>query len=538
MDEEQQPGQRASRRQLNRWLAGIFGGGVLGVIVVWLAGCNAGASKVTPLGSDSRRAPAGEIVYVPPPLPTAPPVPAARLEPDTRGDEAATQPPPPAEPIQPAGPPLYAVNAPWLNVRLAAGTDATRLARIREGTEVELLAEDTLSAGERWARIRFPSNGGRSIGWVARSYLTLKDPAPAATEAAAGIDKPDFGNFASLHYAPVPKRSYEGNPRIEVRGVYLTLLTLRSERLATLIQLAKDTQVNAFVIDFKDDSGKLLTQSAAATRYNPKANESLAFDDPGPLLRRLKDEGIYLIARIVTFKDPVFAKAHPAKSIWDRRAGRTFKSSDGLTWASPHDGDFRDYNLGLAKEAAVLGFNEVQFDYIRFPDVPKSADLDYRNPRGVSKADAIQSFLLDARKALEPLQVYVAADVFGLVCTTIDDMRIGQYWEAVSNAVDYICPMMYPSHYGPMNYGIEVPDQKPYEVLDRGIRDSIKRNGNIATPAKLRPWIQGFTATWVKGHITYGPAQVKAQTRALGDNGVKSWLIWHPANRYNPAAVK
>lgn len=540
MDEERRPGQTASKRQLNRWLAGVVGGALLGVIAVWLAGCNPGTSRVTPLDSNSQGAAVGEIVYVPPPLPTAPPAPETPAEADAPVDDAPAQPPSPPRSTQPAGPPVYAVNTPWLNVRLAAGTDATRITRLREGTEVALLAEDTLSGGEHWARIRFPSNGDRSVGWVARSYLTLKDSAPSATQTEAGPDagRPDFGDFWDLEYAPVPKRSYDGNPRIDARGIYLTLLTLQSERLPTLIKLAKDTSVNAFVIDFKDDSGRLLTKSAAATRYNPKANDSPAFADPMPLLKRLQDEGLYLIARIVAFKDPVFAKAHPAKAIWDRQAGRAFKSSDGLTWASPHDSDFRRYNLGLAKEAAALGFNEVQFDYIRFPDVPRSADLDYRNPRGESKADAIQSFLLDARKVLEPVKVYLAADVFGLVCTTIDDMRIGQYWEAVSNAVDYICPMMYPSHYGPMNYGFEVPDQKPYEVLEHGIQDSIKRNGNLATPALLRPWIQGFTATWVRGHITYGPAQVKAQIKALADNGVKSWLVWHPGNRYNPAAVQ
>ncbi|MCP5524703.1 MAG: SH3 domain-containing protein [Verrucomicrobiales bacterium] len=510
------------------------------MIAVWLAGCNSGASRVTPLNSENRGGTVGDIVYTPPPLPTPPPARESPGRPEPGDVATERQPPRQPEPAPPVGPPLYTVNTSWLNVRLAAGTDATRIARLGEGTEVELLAEEALSSGESWARIRFPSDAGRNVGWVARSYLTLKDPAPVGTGADAPPDagQPDFGDFADLHYAPVPKRSYDGNPRIDAKGIYLTLLTLRSERLATLVKLAKDTSVNAFVIDFKDDSGHLLTKSAAATRYNAKANDSLAFDDPAPLLKRLKDEGIYLIARIVTFKDPVFAKAHPSKAIWDRAAGRAFKSSDGLTWASPHDADFRSYNLGLAKEAAKLGFNEVQFDYIRFPDVPRSADLDYRNPNGDSKADAIQSFLLDARKALEPLKVYLAADVFGLVCHTIDDMRIGQYWEAVSNAVDYICPMMYPSHYGPMNYGFEVPDQKPYEVLDHGIRDSLKRNGNLETPARLRPWIQGFTATWVKGHITYGPDQVKAQIKALADNGVKSWLVWHPGNRYNPAAVK
>jgi hypothetical protein len=150
----------------------------------------------------------------------------------------------------------------------------------------------------------------------------------------------------------------------------------------------------------------------------------------------------------------------------------------------------------------------------------------------------IQNFLLEARKQLGPLKVYVAADVFGLVCTTADDMDIGQYWEAVSNAVDYICPMMYPSHYGNGVYGLRVPDLEPYAVLHRGLQDAQRRNRNLATPAELRPWLQAFTATWLKEHRRYGVAEVRAQIKALTDRGLDSYLIWNSSNRYESAAFR
>lgn len=472
-----------------------------------------------------------EVVFELPPAPGLAPIPLPEVE--RPAPDVGQSPAPHAEtPDQVTA----IVDASELNVRMAPGTDATRLTRLGQGTEVLVLTEAELSSGRRWSRIQYATDEGQEVGWVASEFLRPKPTSSPKTGAAAS--EPDFGDFADLHYEPVPKASYPGNPRIDAKGIYLTLLTLQSARLDRLLKLADDTHVNAFVIDFKDDIGALLTRSETAARLNSPANEKAMFKDPAPLLKRLKDQRLYLIARIVTFKDPIFAATHPEKAIRDRRNGRSYQSRDGLTWASPYDADFRAYNLGLAKEAARLGFNEVQFDYVRFPDVPKTADLDYRNPGGLSKAKAIQTFLLEARRALAPLGVYVAADVFGLVCTTVDDMRIGQYWEAVSNAADFICPMMYPSHYANESYGLDIPDRHPYALIERGIRDALERNGNLVTPAGLRPWIQGFTATWVQGHLEYDAAQIKAQIRALADNGVHSWLVWHPGNRYDAAALR
>lgn len=422
------------------------------------------------------------------------------------------------------------VNASGLNVRSAAGTSSRTIDQLAHGTRVTVRGSARDAGGLAWSKIEYRSNGRPKSGWVATNYLS----ADLVTETRVE----NSGDFAELHYEPVPKPEYPGNPRVDARAVYVSLNVLSSSRFDDILAMIDATELNALVLDYKDDVGWLLTRSDTAARLNPAANEKAKYDDITGLIQRLKARNIYLIARIVTFKDPLFAKTHPEKAIMDNRTGAIFKSGDGLSWASPHDADFRAYNLGIATEAARAGFNEIQFDYIRFPDVPRTASLNYRNPGNVSKAAAVQSFLLEARRELELLKVYLAADVFGLVTTTKDDMRIGQYWEAVSNAVDYICPMVYPSHYANGSYGLGIPDQHPYELIDRTLGYAIRRDSAQPTPAKIRPWLQGFTATWVKGHINYGPAQIKAQIKAAADRGIESYLIWHPSGRYNEAAYR
>jgi hypothetical protein len=466
-------------------------------------------------------------------------VPAAAATPAPAAPPAVTEPAPtrtarlPAAGRNPQRTTKY-VKASGLNVRAAAGTDAPVLAQLGRGERVTVHRETVGTDGQRWSRVEYRNGDEALAGWVATNFLASSaEEVPRETPAVAIAE-----DFASLDYTPIPKPSYEGNPKVDARAVYVSFNILSSARFDDILKMIDETELNALVIDYKDDVGALLTTSTTAARLNPAANDKVKYADISALVRRLKARNIYLIARIVVFKDPIFAKTHPEKAIMNNRTGQVYKSGDGLSWASPHDRDFRAYNLGLAREAAAAGFNEIQFDYIRFPDVPRTADLNYRNPTGASKAATIQSFLLEARRELAPLKVYIAADVFGLVTTTRDDMRIGQYWEAVSNAVDYICPMMYPSHYANRSYGLPVPDQHPYDLIDRGLRDALRRNRGLETPAGIRPWLQGFTATWVKGHINYTPAQVRAQIKAAADNGVNSYLIWHPAGRYNPAAYR
>jgi hypothetical protein len=420
-------------------------------------------------------------------------------------------------------PDLWYVTAARLSLRQGPGQGYPVVQELGRGLAVGRLAETNDVKEGGWFRVRAGMNGQGPEGWVVSSHLARH----------RGLAE---GDFAGLVYGPIPKRTYPAHAARRVRGLYVSFNALSSRRLPEILALARQTSLNALVIDFKDDVGELLAASATAARLNPAANRKSRRRDLPSLMRQLKAENLYLIARIVTFKDPIYAREHAASAILDQRSGRPYQSRDGLTWSSPYDPDFRAYNLGLAEEAAAAGFHEVQFDYVRFPDVSRDARLNFRTTSSQTRAQVVQNFLLEARRRLEPRGIYLSADVFGLVCTTVDDMRIGQYWEAVSNAVDFICPMMYPSHYANGSYGLDIPDRHPFELLDRGLRDAKRRNLNLETPSTIRPWLQGFTASWVKGHRVYGPSEVRAQIRALERHGVDTFLIWHPGGKYDAAA--
>lgn len=393
--------------------------------------------------------------------------------------------------------------------------------------ETVLVFEQKDVEGTMYAHVGDAYEAG-PIGWVA-----LKDLTTERTDLMAR-------SYDNVDYSPQEKTDgYASNPRVDVKGIYVTGYKAGGS-IDALIELTKRTEINAFVIDVKDDNGNMLFFSETAEKYVSSANRNPYVDDPAALVQKLKDNDIYVIARIVTFKSPRYSKKHPERSIIYKGTGALFHSRDGISWASPYDRDLWDYNVGVALEAAEYGFDEIQFDYVRFPDTGSKKDksLDFRNTLGENKTEAIQGFLKYAYEKLSAEEVYVSADVFGWTATAIGDVGIGQHWEAMTNVVDYMCPMVYPSHYGPNNFGLSVPDAYPYETIDRAIKDSIKRNANVETPAMLRPWIQDFSAPWVKGWIPYGPREVGLQIQALRDNGIDEYILWNPLNRYSEAALK
>ena len=387
---------------------------------------------------------------------------------------------------------------------------------------------------ENWEKISYQKNREKRTGWIKSKQLVDSLGATLPKE------------WKNLDFSPIEKKNYPENKRREVRGIYVTSSSASlTKRVDDLIALSKRTKINAFVIDVKEDDGTLLFKMKAGEKYNPNANRRSPIKDIDKFMKKMKDNNIYTIARIVSFKDPTYAKANPDKAIITKSTGKPFTNSDGVIWVSPHDRYLWEYNIAVAKEAALAGFDEIQFDYVRFPASnggKLDKDLDYRNPNKESKPETIQKYLQYARKELEPLGVYIAADVYGQVGSLPDDMALGQHWESVSNVVDYICPMIYPSHYGKGVYGLPVPDAEPYKTVYRSTQDSMNRNANIDTPAMIRPWIQAFTARWVKGYITYGPEQIELQVKALKDLGINEYILWSPTNRYriekNPPSDK
>ncbi len=340
-------------------------------------------------------------------------------------------------------------------------------------------------------------------------------------------------------YVPLPPLEQVENPRVKVKALYLTGHTVGyKERYLQDLKLIEDTELNAVVIDVKDDNGKMSYQSDIAiinevdSYYRP-----VPIDDIKAVLAELKSKNIYPIARIVVFKDPYLARA---KSEWAIQANSGgLWTEKGVAWINPFQEEVWDYNIAIAKEAALLGFREIQFDYIRFPENAARVDREayYPGQNGRIKDDAVKGFLKRAKEQLADYNVHFACDVFGVIATSWGDSdQIGQIWETFAPEVDYQCPMPYPSHYGPGYFGFPVPDANPEGTITRAMTDALKRNAPLENPAIIRPWLQAFTADWVTGHIPYGAREVRLQIDAALNLGIDEYMIWDPSNVYPAGA--
>jgi len=308
-------------------------------------------------------------------------------------------------------------------------------------------------------------------------------------------------------------------------------------KLEKILGIAEATEINALVIDIKNDEGLVTWNSDVAIVNQIGSNWNTPLKDYTTLMDYLKAHEIYSIARIVAFKDPYFAQKEPDHAI-QLTAGGVYKDNSGFAWVNPFDAFVWKYQIALAQEAALRGFDEIQYDYVRFPDNAKRYNpittFPGRNDR--DKDEAIADFLSTAREALLPYNVHLSADVFGVITHAWDDKPedIGQTWRLIANEVEYICPMIYPSHYGSGFYGFDVPDQHPYEVMRSALQEGLERNAAQKNPGIIRTWVQGFSAPWVKGYITYDAKAVADQLVAAADLGLNEYIIWQSSNNYDP----
>ncbi|HPZ65321.1 MAG TPA: putative glycoside hydrolase, partial [Bacillota bacterium] len=339
-------------------------------------------------------------------------------------------------------------------------------------------------------------------------------------------------------YVPLPPLDQPENPPAKIRGIYLTGHTVGHSRYQEILKMIEGTEINAVVIDIKDDHGLMSYQSNIEIIKEIDAHyQPVPITDIKATLEDLHKRGIYTIARIVVFKDPYLARAKPEWAI--QKKGGGLWTEKGVAWINPYQKEVWDYNIAIAKEAALMGFREVQFDYIRFPENAAKVDREayYPGSNGVSKAENIAAFLDYAMEQLKDYNVYVACDVFGVIATTWGDSdNIGQIWEDFATRVDYQKPMIYPSHYGRGYFGYEVPDAHPAGTVTRALTDAIKRNAPIKDPAIIRPWLQSFTATWILGHIPYGAKEVRQQIDAALALGIEEYILWSPVNKYPAGA--
>lgn len=320
---------------------------------------------------------------------------------------------------------------------------------------------------------------------------------------------------------------------VKVRGIYVTGPIAGSAMMEDMIRLVDETELNAMVIDVKNDEGyityKMELEQAealgACIRYIP---------DMEALMAELKEHDIYTIARIVCFKDPFLAT--DSELVLKKPDGTPVTDANGLAFVNPYREEVWEYLVDVAERAAEMGFDEIQFDYVRFP-VGEDADAaDYGvDMEEYPKEQAIADFLQYAVERLHGKDIAVGADVFGTIIGSETDIRqVGQNYLTLGSMLDVLSPMVYPSHYGPGVFGLEVPDAEPYETVISALEGSVRELEPVAEEerAVVRPWLQGFTASWVTGYIPYEGEQIRAQIQAVYDAGYDEWILWNASNHY------
>lgn len=340
------------------------------------------------------------------------------------------------------------------------------------------------------------------------------------------------GDAAGLDYYPVEKGPIAGNDMPdEVRALYLNGSAV--QYADSYLRVAEGSGVNAFVVDIVDGTA-VSYASPVMQQYSPSAYAAAMDTMEGfrANVQKLKDAGYYLIGRITVFNDAHLAADHPEQVICDLN-GTPLQISH-MYWPSAYDRTVWQYKVDLALEAAALGFNEIQFDYIRFPDgaynYEKAGTIDYRNTYGESKAQAVQRFLLYAAERLHSAGYYLSGDVFG-ECANPYVTACGQYWPAISAAVDAISGMPYPDHYSAR--GDYKPWEHPYDTVHMFGSAAAERQTETASPGAVRTWIQAYNALW-EPYNTYGATEVAAEVKALRDTGCTGgFMTWNGGSDIN-----
>lgn len=324
----------------------------------------------------------------------------------------------------------------------------------------------------------------------------------------------------------------------EVKGIHVTSWVAGDPRLlANLIKLIDETELNTIVIDLKEADGRIgydadipLAKSAGTIEKRIRNLDKI--------IEECKRHNIYKIARIVLFKDTYLAEKRTDLALKSRSTGNIWRDYKGAAFTNPYSEEVQDYNFRLAEDAAKHGFDEIQFDYIRFPSDGHLSDILYPADHNEEKAIAtISSLVGRAKERLSPYNVKVSIDVFGLT-TLSDGVGIGQKFKQLIDRADYISPMVYPSHYWKGSYGFKNPNNAPYEIVHAALRDAIKKSVDEKQAAevvknKIRPWLQDFTL----GPPHYGPEEVRIQIKAAENHGIKEWLLWNPGARYTREAL-
>ncbi|MFQ5705196.1 MAG: putative glycoside hydrolase [Gemmatimonadales bacterium] len=372
--------------------------------------------------------------------------------------------------------------------------------------------------------------------------IAAQDTKPPLPPWPAGLhhaeQRPDYlaeidpRDLSAIRLPPPPP----GEPPAVVKGLYLNAWVFGSKKFYDLVALADTTEVNAFVIDVKDGTGYVTYRSSVPVADAAGANAWARAPDVRERLQVLRKHGIHPIARIVVAKDTLLATHKPHWAVRDVDGG-LWRDRFGGAWVDAYRDSVWIYAADLAAEAVLLGFREVQFDYVRFPDEPAELLQQAIFPgrqEGESRRAGIRRNLRLLKQRIEPLGIPLTVDAFGLTTSAKGDLGIGQNWEDLLSVADVVLPMVYPSHYHRGAYGFSFPNAEPYGVVKRALEDGLRRAQAIPGAARIRPFLQSFSIRRVR----YTAVEVRAEIAAVEDLGLTDWVLWNASGRYPAGAFR
>lgn len=327
------------------------------------------------------------------------------------------------------------------------------------------------------------------------------------------------------HYVDTPQA---------VKGIYMTSWTASVPSMRDpLVKLIETTELNSVVIDIKDYSGKVFFPTEDGQLVDYGAVDARV-PDMRDFIEDLHKKGIYVIGRVAVFQDSNLVNKRPDLAVKNKKGDKVWKDRKGISWIDPGSQEYWDYIINIAKESRKMGFDEVNFDYIRFPSDGDMQDISFPFSSTTQKSVVIKNFFEYLHEGLLDSGLKTSADLFGMTTTSKDDMGIGQIIENALPYFDYISPMVYPSHYSDIFENINNPESHPYQTVYVSMLRAVERAKYASTsPSKLRPWLQDFSLK-----VNYGAKEVLEQKNAVYDSGLDSWLLWSASNRYTSSALK
>ena len=388
----------------------------------------------------------------------------------------------------------------------------------------------------KFLTIKFILLGGVIVGLLFLAYFKVPELLSLDYNPQAdGLEAhPESGGEAILSIIkPRPKATHLKTPE-PLKAVYMTSWVAGSkERRGKIVELIERTELNAIVIDIKDYSGRI-----AFRVYDPYLKEIGSVEKRIPdvfeFIQELHEKNIYVIGRISVFQDLYLTEKLPDLAVKRASDGKIWRDRKGISWFDPGAREIWNYTAAIAKESYEVGFDELNFDYIRFPSDGNMSDISYPFSEGEVKSVVLLEFFSYLNKQLKPMGAVLSADLFGMTTTNTDDLNIGQFLEYTLPYFDFVSPMVYPSHYPKGWNGIAKPAENPYSVVNYSMTKAVRRLKALDyDPLKLRPWLQDFNLG-----ATYTAEMVRAQMKATYDAGLTSWMLWNAANTYTTAALQ